>query len=647
MANRVGVCLAGWMASILIAGCVPGVDREEFFPPPGIDFPRTTGPQPSFGRPRTDPSPPPPISGGTLAALRDGETAVAADPDRDRIFVADYARETLLAELPLEPGDEPGRVIEDADGRVHVALRRGGSIITLARDPWRIAGRRPVCPAPRGLAQDSQQGLLHVACADGQLVSLAPEPAGAVVRRLQLDPDLRDVVVDGEVLLVSRFRSAEVLTIDRGGAVVARQVPPDRTTHRFTRSPDPRTGGSREAHMVSSVAWRLVGLRPGQAVLLHQRALDDEVGAEPGGYGGNGCSGGVVESAVSGVGPLASPNPGAVLGPNVTLAVDLAIAPDRYKIAVVSPANVKSSRMQVYELNTTDLTNGGSNCGRGGAVPGEGGKRPGGSPDGGADAGLPDPIEARQPIGEATAVAYDRRGHLLVQTREPATVQLLTGNRTVLLSRVSREDTGHAIFHANSGSSLACAACHPEALEDGRSWKFRNHKGVLEIRRTQNLSGQIAATAPFHWNGDLKDLGALMKEVFVSRMNGPSLDAEQVQMLGNWIEGVPALPTVPPRDQAAVDRGRELFHSAAVNCASCHAGPLYTNNTTVDVGTGGALQVPSLRGVRWRPPFMHDGCARTLEDRFSQKCGGGDRHGITSRLGPDQIADLIAFMESL
>src|SRR4051794_8580526 len=34
---------------------------------------------------------PPPISGGTLAVARDDSVAVAADPDRDRVWVVDLA----------------------------------------------------------------------------------------------------------------------------------------------------------------------------------------------------------------------------------------------------------------------------------------------------------------------------------------------------------------------------------------------------------------------------------------------------------------------------------------------------------------------------------------------------------------------------
>jgi hypothetical protein len=67
----------------------------------------------------------------------------------------------------------------------------------------------------------------------------------------------------------------------------------------------------------------------------------------------------------------------------------------------------------------------------------------------------------------------------------------------------------------------------------------------------------------------------------------------------------------------------------------------------MDVGTGLPLQVPSLRGVSWRAPFMHDGCANTLADRFDAKCGGGDKHGVTSNLMPAQLADLTTYLSSL
>jgi len=99
---------------------------------------------------------------------------------------------------------------------------------------------------------------------------------------------------------------------------------------------------------------------------------------------------------------------------------------------------------------------------------------------------------------------------------------------------------------------------------------------------------------------------------------------------------------------ASAARGRELFFDQRVACANCHSGPATTNNQNSDVGTGAAFQVPTLRGIAWRAPFMHNGCASTLRDRFTNPaCGGGDRHGVTSHLNADQINDLVAYLETL
>jgi cytochrome c peroxidase len=82
--------------------------------------------------------------------------------------------------------------------------------------------------------------------------------------------------------------------------------------------------------------------------------------------------------------------------------------------------------------------------------------------------------------------------------------------------------------------------------------------------------------------------------------------------------------------------------------ASCHSGERTTNNRNLDVGTGAAFQVPTLRSIAWRAPYMHNGCAPTLRARFTDAaCGGGDRHGVTSHLSSGQLDDLVAYLETL
>src|SRR5262249_26625612 len=157
---------------------------------------------------------------------------------------------------------------------------------------------------------------------------------------------------------------------------------------------------------------------------------------------------------------------------------------------------------QVVVMNATDILSGGGG-GAGGGTGGGGCVFPprtpvASAPDGGAGQGPPSII----PSGEGGAVAFALHNTLLVQTREPAALQLPVAASvfTIRLSPDSRLDTGHGIFHANSGAGLACASCHPEGGDDGRVWRFRLKDGTAVPRRTQNLRGGILATAPFHWD---------------------------------------------------------------------------------------------------------------------------------------------------
>jgi mono/diheme cytochrome c family protein len=259
--------------------------------------------------------------------------------------------------------------------------------------------------------------------------------------------------------------------------------------------------------------------------------------------------------------------------------------------------------------------------------------------------GAPGVTIPNAPTGEVIAVSYAGTGAgiLLAQTREPAAIWRADTGASIGLATDSRADTGHLIFHVNAGGGLACASCHPEGGEDGRVWNF----ACQGARRTQSIRGGITPTAPFHWDGTETDFSRLMGDVFSGRMAGPSLTTNQAMAVQAWVDTIPALPAMAGLDAAAVARGKALFDDANVGCATCHAGTLLTNNATVDVGTGSALQVPSLRGVVWRGPFMHTGCATTLADRFGAACGGGDKHGVTSTLSAAQLGDLTTYLQSL
>jgi DNA-binding beta-propeller fold protein YncE len=229
----------------------------------------------------TAPVTPPAISGGTLSVLSDSSLAIVADPERDRVSIVDLNSLALRSTVELQPGDEPGRSVEDAQKHVHVALRRGGAVVTIDPASGTVLDRRAVCKSPRGIAFEAATGLVHVACAEGKLVSL-PAQGGAAVRTLTLEPDLRDVLVRGSELWVTRFKSAEVLRVSSNGALDKRVRIPQGQGF-LSQSPD-KDGNSRKAKDVMlqpGTAWRAVSNATGGAVIVHQDAVADEIEVTP------------------------------------------------------------------------------------------------------------------------------------------------------------------------------------------------------------------------------------------------------------------------------------------------------------------------------------------------------------------------------
>jgi hypothetical protein len=689
-AGGTSACATSGAAGTFVGGGGRGV--------PGGSFP------PTFGATVHQTSAPPAVSGGTLRVLSDGTTAVAADPDRDRVYVVDLPNRTLHATIALQAGDEPGRVVEDAAGRVYVALRHGGAVATIDPVSGTLTDRRSVCAAPRGLAYDPVLDVVVVACRDGELVSL-PAGGGATVRTVLLDPDLRDVVVTGGGLQVSRFRSAELLTVAADGTVSGRAKPPAVTLPLMTSTGVPT--------FTPSVAWQTIAAPDGTTVMLHQRGETNTINPVPGGYGGPNSCGSIVHPAVTAFRPDGTISSGPALA-GLVLAVDVAISADGSHVAFVSMGNATNRQAgatapqltRVFQMTLANAVDSTVGCnpdgvhgpcggaagtlgaaGRSGGLAGTSGTGRGGfggstgpagaggvggaTDPGGADAaagfgGTTDagalmggtagrgPVPSPPPpactpdpsvptvVGEPIAIAYAGDGSLVVQSREPAMLAFADGT-SVTLATDSRADTGHQVFHANAGGFIACASCHPEGNEDGRVWTF----ACSGARRTQSLQTGLRGTEPFHWSGDESDFSHLMTDVFVGRMSGPVLAADQADALLTWLDAQPRPPHAAPADPAAVERGRMLFDDTKnVGCVTCHAGTGFTDSQTVDVGTNGRFQVPSLVGVGSRPPYMHDGCAATLRDRFSPTCGGTN-HGVTSELTDAQISDLIAYLETL
>lgn len=554
---------------------------------------------PQFGATTRHSPAPPPLSGGTMAVVPRRAMVVAADPDRDVVYLIDLDSRNVTT-VALAAGDEPGRVVVDSSMRAHVALRSGASLATIALDTGAVV-KRAVCTLPRGVAWDPATDEVHVACADGELVTL-PASGGPPTRVVQVARDLRDVVVTPAGLVVSTFRDADIIRLAADGSV---QMQAERNG----------AGG------ITRVAWRMIAL-PGDSsakvdpavtvMLAAQRtpgSFDVPPPTPPSYYG-------VFAGCASG-GPLTIVTdwPVPVMVPTAVLPLD--VATDGNVVVLVSAANAYlPDRPQVVFLYPSERQSG---CTSGSGVV------------------VPD--------AEITSIVHEpMRDRFYALSREPAALfEVAPSARGVFdriaLSTASVRDTGHAIFHASSGAGgVACASCHPEGRDDGHAWRSVS----LGARRTPSLVGTLAGTAPYHWNGEARGLEDLMTMTFTERMRGPALKDDQRAAIAGWLGELPPLrrASTPASFAPAVARGQAIFESATARCSSCHSGPMRTNNASVDVGTGGLLQVPSLNGVVHRAPYLHDGSRPHLRAVVQRPHAG-------ATVREDEIEDLVAFLGSL
>lgn len=581
MRSSLIVCVALW--GVVSGGC----RKDSVVTGPGSGVP---GPPPTQGGGEHAEGVPP-ISGGTLLVTQDDTLAFASDPDRDRVVIVNLAQRKVAREIVLDADSDPGRAIEDAAGNVHVVLRGKAGILSLDREGGELS-RRAVCAAPRGIAYDADQDQLVVACLGGELVRMGAPADGSVVRTVRLASDLRDVVIKDGTIYVSVFRSSRVLILDQADELM------------YEGGPGPSLA------MTPTVAWRMTEW-PGMGVFVsHQRSSTGEIlvgeEAPPNGYG-DGEAPPIVEnggSTVDEFGDIVE----TASDPSATLPVDADVNETGTEVAVVSAS---SDRLTIFR-------------------PPLGFER--------FDVDIP---------GEPIAVHFANDDQdVIVQTREPSTLVVVALDFSIDEIDLGGEevfDVGHAIFHRTLDGpttfGVSCASCHPEGREDGHVWNF----SPLGARRTQSLLGGIASTKPFHWDGDQRDMSALLDEVFVFRMGNHELNANEVDAFSDWLDTLDDLPT---EEVAASELGAGRAAFAKAGCDSCHSGERLTSGGAADVGTGGTFQIPSLLGARYRGPYLHDGCAPTLADRFGS-CGGGDLHGDVSKLSDDELQTLIAHLERL
>jgi hypothetical protein len=248
---------------------------------------------------------------------------------------------------------------------------------------------------------------------------------------------------------------------------------------------------------------------------------------------------------------------------------------------------------------------------------------------------------------------------------------------------------GKRIFNSAADSRmtpqgyLTCAVCHFDGFEDGRVFDFTSRGEGM--RNTTSLLGRRGTgQGPVHWSGnfdEIQDFEQEIRELF----SGHGFMSDDALMLGTRSQalGEPKAGKSPELDALAAyvtslehvnpspfrNQDGSLTESAVagkllfgkLGCDFCHAGKDFTDSARGrlhDVGTlkpssgsrsGGPLlgiDTPTLLGVWETAPYLHDGSAATLRDVLVTR-NPDDQHGFVSSLAPEQVEQLLAYLQQL
>ncbi len=200
----------------------------------------------------------------------------------------------------------------------------------------------------------------------------------------------------------------------------------------------------------------------------------------------------------------------------------------------------------------------------------------------------------------------------------------------------------------------SCSSCHPNARVDALNWDLlnddignpKNGKSMLLSHKTPpSMSFGVRSTAEEAVRAGIRHIQFAV----------PPEEEKVPEAIDEYLKALQPVPSpylVDGKLSESAERGKALFESEKIGCATCHPAPLYTDLKLHDVGSRGPydrrddFDTPTLIEVYRTAPYMHDGHYANLKDLFLVGKHGnqaGELDGLTEQ----QIADLIEYVMSL
>jgi YVTN family beta-propeller protein len=231
-----------------------------------------------------------------------------------------------------------------------------------------------------------------------------------------------------------------------------------------------------------------------------------------------------------------------------------------------------------------------------------------------------------------------------------------SGIQSIALGPEQEMDTvrkGHMFFEDASlcfQQWQSCSTCHPDVRTDAVNWDLLND-GIGNPKSTKSLLN-AHKTPPVMITG-IRENAEVAVRAGIRYIQFAMPEEEKASSIDAFLSSIKPIPSpylVKGKLSKAAERGEKYFKKTG--CNLCHAGPYLTDMEKYDVNTtdgmekGKELDTPTLVEVWRTAPYLYDGRAPTMLDVITT-FNKDDRHGLTSKLSAEQLAELAEYVLSL
>ncbi len=600
-----------------------------------------------------------PSKSSTIVYDAQNELVWNVNPDNNSVTATEAAGYTKVYETPV--GENPQSLAVGPNNTLWVANRNGTlSVISRATGQVQATHDMPYGSAPMGIVVDEASGVGYVSLEATKQVVRVSLTTGSITGRLAIGPWPRDLALDAErqKLWVTRFISpdeaGQLSVVNTESFTLEKTV-----ALRPSTTPESETNGRGLPNYLGALA-----ISPDGTQLFVPSKKDNIY------RGGNRDGQGLTfETTVRSMGAQINLDTeeeafgNRVDFDNNDFATAAVYSPQGNRLFVSTNGSATIWIIDAYDLTNRSGVNSGGEAPDGMAI----------SPDG-------QKLFVHNFMSRSV-VAFD--ASLECEGDCSSSVKELGRTSTVANEALASDVLqGKQLFYTSSDTRMAqdgymsCSSCHLDGGHDGRVWDFTNlGEG---FRNTTDLQGKgRAGHGRLHWSANFDEVqdfenqirtlsggGGLMSDGDFAATEdplGPSKEgkSDELDALAAYINSLTTTDDNPNTDNgeltAQAERGRNIFNS--LDCAQCHGGDDFTDSPSGelhDIGTlkntsgnraNGELRgidSPTLRGLWFTAPYLHDGSAATLEEAVN-----AHTKEVQLPEGTQSMEDLIAYLRQI